>query len=84
MELKTIIIAILIGYMIFWYINPEKATGYIDQGVNKTQTLVGNLNLNLPTICPTIYDPVCGEDNNTYDNSCKAEKANVGYVLGEC
>jgi len=38
-----------------------------------------------PVVCATIYDPVCGKDNNTYSNSCFAEAAKVEVdYKGEC
>ena len=36
-------------------------------------------------ICPLVYEPVCGEDGETYDNICYAECENVEVAYeGEC
>ena len=35
-------------------------------------------------ICMEIYNPVCGADGRTYENSCKARCENVRYKPGEC
>lgn len=38
-----------------------------------------------PEICPDVWDPVCGCDNNTYGNACSAaeEGVNIDYN-GQC
>lgn len=36
-------------------------------------------------LCPSYYEPVCGDDAKTYSNSCYARNAGVqNYISGEC
>ncbi len=36
-------------------------------------------------ICPAVIDPVCGCNDVTYENSCRAECAGITeYTEGEC
>ncbi|MGF1544065.1 MAG: Kazal-type serine protease inhibitor domain-containing protein [Parvularculaceae bacterium] len=39
----------------------------------------------LPTVCATIYEPVCGADGATYPNACSAAAEGVGVAYeGGC
>jgi len=80
MEFKTILIIILIGYMVFWYINPDRGRDLLGDGVDKVKGLLGKND----SACAQNYDPVCGL-NVTYDNLCLAEKDGIlNVTMGIC
>ena len=49
------------------------------------QVCVDSTLINPNCVCNMIYQPVCGCDGNSYDNSCYADKSGViSYTAGEC
>jgi len=80
MDGKTVVILILIGYLVFFYNSPDKAKGYIEQGVGKVKGLI----VNKTSACDATYDPVCS-GGVTYNNLCLAEKEGMTNVtFGVC
>lgn len=85
-DFKTILIVILVGYMVFWFMNPEKGKDFLAEGVDKAQSLIsqGFGKIGNSTTCGTTYDPVCA-DGVDYGNLCMAQEAgNNNVTLGVC
>lgn len=67
--------------------------GILFIGCNKEKNLINHSigvkceqgNIDRSAICPTVYSPVCGCNDVTYSNSCKAEADGISnYVNGAC
>ena len=81
MDSKTVIILLLLGYMIFWYLNPDKGKDIIDSGIDKPKELIDKA---MNGACPTNYDPVCANEQE-FNNQCLAMKSGYSNMtLGVC
>lgn len=83
MEWKDWLLIIVVGYLVFWYMNPDKGKPVIDGAIDKMKAFTSGISNNAAQ-CPTQYDPVCA-NGVTYDNSCKAQKAGFNNMTaGVC
>jgi hypothetical protein len=87
MNKGLLIIIILIVLLWGQYTFPDKVsryTGYAFDPVNNFLSVKTKIIPSSPT-CPETYEPVCGENNQTYNNSCYAALANISNITaGEC
>jgi len=83
---------IIIGLLVisyYQYSNPEKANAMLSSVWGPVHDFISNKspigNNNQASICPDVTAIVCGNDKNTYKNSCEAAlKGVVEVTPGAC
>ena len=68
MEFKTILIIVLLGYLIFFYMNPDKAGDLTDTGVDKLKSFIPDIGINTEVEV----------GNETYENNITINTTNDG------
>ena len=88
MDFKWWVIIILIVLLYFQYTAPEKVKWATDPTLGEAQGFIEKNNPlnNLKTsTCPSTYEPVCGSNGMTYNNTCIAALDKVTSVTnGVC
>jgi len=52
---------------------------------NTPVTTTPKSSITSPNTCTNVYSPVCGSDNNTYQNRCELDRAKVSFkYTGVC
>ena len=63
----------------------DKNSNCVSIPLAQSGVCIDSTQINDSIACIEIYEPVCGCDGNTYDNSCYADKSGViSYTAGEC
>ena len=91
MDIKIIIIIILVGLSFYQFAYPEKSKetlepvwGSLSQSA-KNFSLFNKDNSTNEFTCPENFNPVCGTNGITYDNTCFAMLDDMlDVVVGEC
>ena len=85
MDIKIIIILVLMLLSYYQYNYPEQSHQKLEPILGKIDTWSWGTNNTTTDGCPATYNPVCGSNNVTYDNICKAALADILEVTpGEC
>ena len=83
--MKKIALSSLIILLTIAFFSCNKNSNCVSSPLSQNQICIDTSLIANTDTCIEIYEPVCGCDDNTYDNYCVAERSGViSYIIGEC
>ncbi|MCH2021320.1 MAG: hypothetical protein MK207_02470 [Saprospiraceae bacterium] len=83
--MKKIVPIPIITLLTIAFFSCNKNSNCVSSPLGQNQICIDTSLISNIDTCIEIYEPVCGCDDNTYDNYCIAEQSGViSYIAGKC